>query len=730
MTDYSNLPFHPMMEKIVDILRKKTQNQDPVFFRIVVSYYFAKVASMMRTRVRLADDQVVPVNMYAINLAPSGSGKGHSINIIEEEIISGFRQRFLDHTFPALAEKRITKLAHQRAQRDQTDPDLEMQRAMAEFEEHGPLLFAFDSGTGAAIKQMRAKLLMAAAGSMNFEMDEIGSNLTGNTEILNHYLELFDTGRIKQKLVKNTRDNMRSEDLFGATPTNMLLFGTPSKLLNGYKLEDEFIEMLETGYARRCFFGFSRFRKGAETQTPEELYKLYHDKTASRYLMTLRDRFTQLANPATFNQELQMKKDVMLAWYEYRIYCNKVAAKLSEYAEVRKAEIVHRYFKVAKLAGTYAFVDKSPYITLDHLHYAIAMAEQSGVALKGILNREKAYVKLCNYICTIDKELTQADLAEDLPFYKGSEMAKREMLNLATAHGYKNGMYIKSEIIDGIQFLSGKKVQETDLDRVKLSFSTQITEGYRNQEVPFDKLHKLIEQPSYHWCNHFLREGYRDEDHVFGEANLIVLDVENSIDIPTAKLLLKDYAWLLHETKSHTDKSHRFRIIMPMSHHFELNKTDYRDFMRNIYEWLPFEVDTVTHDRCRKWLTHNGNYWYNKGQLLDTLQFIPKTKKADERKQLLASQTNLTALERWSLNQAKHGNRNHTLARYAFTLVELGQPFDAIRAQVLDMNSKLDEPLDDSEIHSTVLTSVNRRIAQRGTTDDANNEQTASSDSG
>lgn len=713
--DYSNLPFHPVMERVVDILRKKTQNQDPVFFRLVVSYYFSKVASMMRTRVQLADDQIVPVNMYAINLAPSGSGKGHSINIIEEEVIAGFRQRFLEHTFPAIAEKRITKLAHQRALRDQTDPDLELDRAKAEFEEHGPLLFGFDSGTGAAIKQMRAKLLMAGAGSMNFEMDEIGSNLTGNNEILNHYLELFDTGHIKQKLVKNTRDNLRSEDLWGATPTNMLLFGTPTKLLNGYKLEDEFYEMLETGYARRCFFGFSRFRKGAENQSPEELYKLYHDKGASKYLMTLKDRFTQLANPATFNQCLQMKKDVMLAWYEYRIHCNKQAAKLSEYHEVRKAEIVHRYFKVAKLAAVYAYIDKAPYIGLDHLHYAIAMAEQSGIALKSILNRERAHVKLCNYICTIGKELTQADLTEDLPFYKGSEQTKREMLSLATAHGYKNGMYITSEIIDGIQFLSGKKVEETDLDRIKLAFSMQITEGYRNQEVPFDKLHKLIDQKGYHWVNHFLRDGYRDEEHVIGDANLIVLDVENSIDIPTCQLLLKDYTWLMHTTKSHTDASHRFRVIMPMSHHYELSKVDYRDFMRNIYEWLPFDVDTATHDRCRKWLTWNGKSWYNKGQLLETLQFIPKTKKADERKQLLANQTNLTALERWSLNQAGIGNRNHTLARYAFTLVELGHSFDAIRAQVLAMNQKLDEPLDDSEIHSTILTSVNKRIAQRGT---------------
>jgi Primase C terminal 1 (PriCT-1). len=126
-------------------------------------------------------------------------------------------------------------------------------------------------------------------------------------------------------------------------------------------------------------------------------------------------------------------------------------------------------------------------------------------------------------------------------------------------------------------------------------------------------------------------------------------------------------------------------------------------------------VDTATHDRCRKWLTWNGKHWYNKGQLLETLQFIPKTKKADERKKTLASQTSLTALERWSLNQAGRGNRNHTLARFAFTLVELGHNFDSVRSQVMDMNQKLDDPLDDTEIHSTILTTVNKRIATRST---------------
>ena len=70
-------PFNPIQERLVEIMQKKTQNDDPMFFRLVVGYFFCKIASMMRTHIMLPGDEHIPVNMYAINLANSGSVKGH-----------------------------------------------------------------------------------------------------------------------------------------------------------------------------------------------------------------------------------------------------------------------------------------------------------------------------------------------------------------------------------------------------------------------------------------------------------------------------------------------------------------------------------------------------------------------------------------------------------------------------------------------------------------------------
>ncbi len=74
MKDLSTLEHFPLSEKLVNVLMQKTQNNNPKFFRISVAYYFAKVASMMRTDIQTHDRGLIPVSLYAMNLASSGHG--------------------------------------------------------------------------------------------------------------------------------------------------------------------------------------------------------------------------------------------------------------------------------------------------------------------------------------------------------------------------------------------------------------------------------------------------------------------------------------------------------------------------------------------------------------------------------------------------------------------------------------------------------------------------------
>lgn len=721
MRNLTKIEYSPLVEEVVQILMDKTQNPDGQFMRLMFSYFLAKIASMMRTNIEIPGLGLIPCNMYAINLAPSGSGKGRSITIIEEQVINKFKDRFIGITFQEHARYTMANIALQRASKNQTDQQAEIDKLETEFINTGPMVFSFDSGTAAAVKQMRHKLLLAGAGSMNMEIDEIGSNLLSNMEVLNAFLELFDIGKIKQKLIKNTRDNMRTEELFGRTPTNMLLFGTPTKLLNGSKTEEEFTEMLETGYARRSFFGFSQTRKGLKQYSAQEIFDIFTDVNADNHLIQLSDKLGRLADRTGMDATLTMSRDVTLELLEYRLHCDRIADQLSDYEDTRKAELKHRYFKVAKLAGVYAFAEGSIQVTEDHLYHAIALAEESGRAFERILKRDRPYARLASYICSIGRKVTHADLIEDLPFYKGTEAQKKDMMTLAIAHGYMTNQIIKKETIDGIEFIEGDSLPETDLAKCVVAYSKDITKGYRNNPGHWDNLHLLLNKNGYHWVNHELMEnaeypgegGYRDEVHTIPGFNLIVVDVDETTDMATAVQLLDEYKFYLHTTKRHTPEAHRFRIVLPMSHFVKLDAKDYKEFMNGVYNWLPFEVDRQTNQRSRKWLTQEGHYQYNDGQLLDALQFIPKTKKAEENKNRLATQGSFTNLERWFVNNTDDGNRNNQLAKFAFAQIDMGYTYDSIANNVKALNEKLENPLPELEIHTTIMKSVLTKMKSR-----------------
>ncbi len=713
MLPVNQMPYHPTAEQLVQILCNRTQNTEPLFFRVLVGYYFAVVASQMRCIIGTPDRGDIPVNVYALNLSPSGTGKGHSTSIIEDEVIHQFRDRFLEETFPLLAERNLPVLANKRAVRKNSDPDEELIRVQKEFEQLGSLLFSFDSGTSPAVKQMRHKLLMADAGSVNLEIDEIGLNLVGNTEVLTVFLELYDKGKVKTKLVKSTSDNSRFEEIKGTTPTNMMLFGTPSKLFDGAATEQALYSMLDTGYARRCLFGYLKGASKNLDLTPEQVYELQTSQQTNQFLEELADKLERLADIINANKRLVMSRDTSLELIQYKLLCEKQADAMPEHDEIRKAELSHRYFKALKLAGAYAFVDDSPELTIGHLHNAIRLVEDSGAAFGQMLSRDRPYVKLAKYLAAVGKEVTQADLVEDLPYYKGSSSQKQEMLTLATAYGYKNNIIIKKAFNDGIEFLRGESLKETDLAKMIVSYSSDMTTGYNNETAPFDKLHLLTQAPGMHWINHHLKGGYRNEDNAEPGFNLLVIDVDGTCNLNTAKLLLKDYKALYYTTKSHTDQNHRFRIILPTNYELKMDAKDYKEFYNNVLQWLPFDADPSCAHRCKKWLTHPGHHEYTEGEVFDVLPFIPKTSKNEERKQRFDSQQSLDNLERWVINNTGDGNRNNMLLRYAMILMDANFDFDGIRSRVMALNDKLPDKLDEVEIMSSIMVTVGKALSKR-----------------
>jgi hypothetical protein len=715
MIEHTQLEHNETAEELTDILCKKTQSDNPLFFRILTAFYLTQVASMMRCSIMTPDRGEIPINMYGISLATSGFGKGFSMGIIEDQVINQFRERFVEETLPFVSSRNLAIIATKRAMRQSTDPADELVRMEKEYDDAGAMPFSFDSGTAPAFKQVRHKCLLADAGALNFICDEIGSNLINNTDLLAVYLEAYDKGMIKQKLTKSSAENKRNEEIKGGVPTNMLLFGTPSKLLDGGKTEEEFTSVLETGYARRSFFCYVREIKKNKGLSVKEIFDRMTDTTSNQFLIDISNQLGMLADVQNFNRTLNIAEPTYLKLLQYKLDCETLADTFPEHEEIRKAEMSHRYFKALKLAGAYAFIDGSFEILEEHIFSAIKLTEESGIDFAHILNRDRPYVKLAKYLADVAAPVTQVDLSEDLSYYKGGAHQKAEILTYATAWGYKNNVIIKKHFEDGIEFIQGEALKETDLGAMVVAYSNQWTEGYKPQLCPFDQLHNLCTMENRHWTNHHMVGGYRTNENSIPGFNMIVLDCDGDVSIETVKLLMDRYKFLLYTTKRHqtlegtVQHGDRFRLILPISYTLKLDLKEYNEFMNNVFEWLPFSVDAQTGQRNKKWMTNKGHHEYNDGELLDPVSFIPKTSKNDERKKDFLDSQSLPRLERWFLKNTGNGNRSSNLLRYGHILLDSGMNLLELEEQINDLNDKLPDKISRDEIRSTIMVTLTKK---------------------
>lgn len=709
--DFNSFQHHPTAEKIVQVMQDRMQSDETLFYRLMVANHFAMAAATMRCAMQMPEGSKIPINMYSVELAPSNFGKTRTARIMTKEVLNQFTKTFIDQTFPLLAEDNINKLAVKRANRRATDPDEESERMVNEYNRAGALMFCFDSGSAPGAKQLRHKLLLADAGALNLVVDEVGLNMGKNSEMIDLFMELYD-GETGNALNKNTKENPRNSELKGVTPANMLLFGTDNKIFDGGRQEEEFMTLLKSGYGRRCFFAYVSEEDAKKHIVPAaEALKRAKRAASSSTLEDISDDLHALADIINNKKVLMMPDTTAELMYGYKENCERRARKLKRAQHLQATELEARFFKTAKLAGIYAFIDDAVEISEDHMKAAIKVAEESGKAFQKMLSQDKPHVKLAKHIADLQENVTHSDLMEDLSFYPRAANQRQDMLTLAISWGYKNNVIIKKEFDNGIEFLRGETLEETNLDRLKVAYSNDIATGYRNEYAPWDQLHNLTQANGMHWINHFLSNGHRQEDNCDEGFNLVVFDVDGGVSLDMARTLLKDYTYMLYTTKRHTDQNPRFRLIFPTSHVLKMDAKDYKLFMKNLYDWLPFEVDDATGQRARKWLSHNGHYEYNDGDLLGVLPFIPKTAKNEERKARLDNQQSLDNLERWFINNTGDGNRNNQLLRFALILADVGYGFDGVRRRVLELNDKLPDNLDEQEIMSTIMVSVGRRLA-------------------
>lgn len=707
--------YHPELEQLVDLFVAQTNNPCQHFFRVQIAFFLGAVAANMRAYVKGWTGNRIPINVYAINLSPSGAGKGFSTRGLNRDVLQMFYEVFNESTMPISSMANLSHLANKRAAINSSDVSDELLKLEKEYALIGAFFPTFDSASIPAIKQLRHKVQLANCGSINIMMDEIGTNLLGNAEALAIFLELYDMGDAQEKLIKSSAENMRTQRISTPTPANMLLFGEPTSLLDGAATEAKFFKMLATGYARRCIYGFIPTIDKVVDRSAEEMLDSMNSNSSSAIIDSLNDRFGIIADANNLNRNIEIQRPQALRLMTYKIDCEKLAAKLPDHESIRKAELEHRYFKALKIAGAYAFFDSAPMITDTHLDYALTLVEDSGEHFQRLVTPVRSYVRLAQYLAQCyPNEMTMADLDRDLPYMPAQKAAKDEMFVMAAAWGYKNNHIITRTISNGIVFYSGQTLEPTSLDRIRLSFSQDMTLNYQNRVSKFSDLDKLLSLPQVrHWINHHLQNGHRHDGDIVTGFNMLVFDIDGDCPLRVAQTVLAKYTYKMYTTKSHgIDGKDRYRIMLPINYVLHLKTDEYKELMASVAKELPLiKMEEEANHRCKKWLTNPSCTIYtNETEMLfDILPFIPNTAKAEERERVFNEQSNLDAVERWVINTSDEGNRNNTLFRYAMILTDMNLPLEQTVDKLKDLNSKLLTPLDEAELTRTVIATITQR---------------------
>lgn len=729
MMNIKEFNYYPRQEEIVKILKGRVNTSNEEYLRTVTVYHLAEIASGMRATVK--DDVLcvdpVPINVYACILMPSGAGKNHSNNILELNIMKQFKYDFFNKYLPRKLRENIKDMATKEAIETDTDYAAVEANLIKESESYGELYYNFDGATAPAFKQLRAKAQMCKCGSLNLICDEIGNNLAQNDELVPVLLEMYDLGLGKNKIIKNTKENIRFKERNIPIPVNVLWFGTPTALLDGSTTEDLFFRYLDTGFARRMFFAIGEVDFNV-AETLEEFMARKLKANESTSINSIAEYLASLVDDIYLDRVLTTDLEASTLLAEYHLWNRERASKVLDIEAIKKNELINRHFKCLKLAGLYAFLDKSSVITKAHIEYAIKFTEASGECLEKILHREENFVKLAKFLKQeAFKEFTKADLEQQLVFFKNqkNETNRNEMIIRAQEWGYKNNVIISQYSKGRLNFIKGEPLEETNLNRLIISSimangDYQKVYPYTNSYVSFKELANLGKITGAFWCNHHLLPNpecpdngpYRKEECAKEGFNLIVLDIDHfgSINLEWVKEYFAKYYYFIYTTKRSTDEDPRFRLVLPIKYTLYLTADNFKSFMENFCEDLPFSgLDEGTFQRARQWLTNEGITYVNDSvdlELFNPTKYIPNTSQCEELKATYKPYEKLDHIERWFILHATEGSRNNHLFRYARLLLDKGLTPQQVHDKVMDLNSRLSIPLSEEELNYTVLSKI------------------------
>lgn len=350
-----------------------------------------------------------PANLYALTLASSGAGKNASLGLVDKWYFKDAFDYIADVVYP-----KYKKVAYTRLEQEENERPIHSWTK------------ALSNSTTSGMYAYAESFSLCGIGGLNLEVDEIGNAVISKAELFEILLTPFDNGDFVAVAKRSDSNSMTIRGL----STNLYCFGNKVRLLEGDNVENSFMKLLDEGYGRRFIFTEDT-SVPTRRDTDEIIREMELSESICEDREKERDYIKSLITRDNLGKVLPLTKEAMREYAMIKALGENYILDHKGLEPAVKADMNERNFKVAKLAGIYAFFEGSDVITEQNMREAFEVVENSSSVLRELRKVKPKHERLLDALLEEEKPCTSQTMLS-YPFIPNSYTKKiMEYIDLA-----------------------------------------------------------------------------------------------------------------------------------------------------------------------------------------------------------------------------------------------------------------------------------------------------------
>ena len=621
--------YHPMVRELMDTILVSNPTLPEEAVAIMANYKLVSMVSNLRVKIDYNKSMgLAPINFYGVLLLESGKGKTSSLTTLDHWYFSNVQKK-LKQLYEHSKKEYVAKLRE-----SVKNGFMEEDEMIQKISELKQWTFSIDGGTKEGVLNLVQTLYKLNCLTLGVEIDEFDKLMTSEKEIIDRLFKAYDTGIWSPKL---TSGKQLEDTVTGVAP-NFFGFATPDAMLLNPDVADPFRELLASGFARRTFFYYEDNDKLPYIPTKEEYMKLEEQaEKLQEKAVGLNQALSSMLSPTNLNKVIKFSRKAKLHIYEYRSESVERASNTQD--SILNADFRERHFKVAKLAGAYAFLDGRDEVSIKDIDYAIHLTEHSSKSLERIGDSKSLIERLYLRVRSEEGFVHTQDMLNFGLVSKNHTTKVKEYAEELEAYAdiYGDIYEVMRDNKGSISAVRITQLITTDSSSCIFSASMPRNDsynhenGYKKAELEFNSIAEwMTMDKKVCYAPVGFRGGKRTNDATEAYSNLIIMDIDEGMTLEYAKEIFKDYYAIITTTRNHRKEKNgvicdRFRVVLLASKYIYTTPDKYKGLMENIQKFYDITMDKACFDKAHIYYSNPSEIWIGSCERkFDVAKLIPK----------------------------------------------------------------------------------------------------------